>query len=102
MFDAALEMGVPKFFRWLSERYPLINQPIHCVPREETKKAHGLLPSDSDASSSGDQPPTPSGGEKDGADITPSPEGKKDFRKNTDIPHIMPEFDRLYLDMNVS
>jgi len=32
----------------------------------------------------------------------PFPEGKKDARKNTDIPHIMPEFDRLYLDMNVS
>ena len=92
-------MGVPKFFRWLSERYPLINQPIHCVPRDETKKAHGLLQHPSDASS--DRPSTSGGGEMDVVDI-PFPEGKKDARKNTDIPHIMPEFDRLYLDMNVS
>lgn len=67
-------MGVPKFFRWLSERYPLINQPINCPPNDDTKKSHGFHPGNS----------------------LPM----KDNRKNTALPHIMPEFDRLYLDMN--
>lgn len=68
-------MGVPKFFRWLSERYPLINQPINCPPNDDTKKSHGFHPGNS----------------------LPM---MKDNRKNTALPHIMPEFDRLYLDMN--
>ncbi len=67
-------MGVPKFFRWISERYPKINQPIDCPLNPETVERHF------------------------GKDIAVSPSiGKNEsVSKNS----ITPDFDRLYLDMN--
>jgi 5'-3' exonuclease len=65
-------MGVPKFFRWLSERYPKINQRAGYLPDEETCYRHF------------DKPP-------------PVPLEQPDPLSTCGLP---PPIDRLYIDMN--
>eukprot|EP00537_Pseudo-nitzschia_pungens_P003083 CAMPEP_0172377958 /NCGR_PEP_ID=MMETSP1060-20121228/69177_1 /TAXON_ID=37318 /ORGANISM="Pseudo-nitzschia pungens, Strain cf. cingulata" /LENGTH=1633 /DNA_ID=CAMNT_0013105669 /DNA_START=559 /DNA_END=5457 /DNA_ORIENTATION=+ len=68
-------MGVPKFFRWLSERYPKINQRYGSIPDPETASKH--FPERS-------SPP-------------PAPFEEPDPMATCGLP---PPIDRLYLDMN--
>lgn len=65
-------MGVPKFFRWISERYPKINQRYGSPPNPETSVRYF------------DVPPPP-------------PFEEPDPLSTCGLP---PEIDRLYLDMN--
>lgn len=84
-------MGVPKFFRWISERYPKINQPLYCPPDQDTQARY--FPVDKDCDGADDDGNTFETGKteniKEGVDKT--------YGLKSSIP---PEFDRLYLDMN--
>ena len=66
-------MGVPKFFRWLSERYPKVNQRLGRVPEESTLLEHDFV--------------------RDDIATLPRPDPLSECST-------MPAIDRLYIDMN--
>jgi len=80
-------MGVPKFFRWLSERYPLINQRYYAP---STK-----LDVEGESGTKGDQTTQT---KKDlSLFFQQDPIAQKDVLKSATLP---PQVDRLYIDMN--
>jgi len=89
-------MGVPKFFRWLSERYPKINQPIHAPPVEETRDKYFPSTTCTGSTSKKDDDKKSSKGKKNKSGNIHQQDHKVYIQKNS----ILPEFDRLYLDMN--
>jgi 5'-3' exonuclease len=81
-------MGVPKFFRWLSERYPKINQPIKVKPTSPPPNVVAL----GDPMNTSDVETTANGSSA----AVPDDEENESLETCSAIP----EFDRLYIDAN--